>query len=406
MRYDFTTLPERHNTGSAKYDLMLRTRPDAAPDAVPFSVADMELNDCPEIIEGLREYLKTAVLGYTVPRPAYYEAVQSWMQRRHGFLPEKDWFVTSPGIVPALYELVNAMTVPGDAVLMLSPVYHPFRLCAQRQRREAVFCPLVERGTTYDIDFTLFEKLCSEPKVKMFLLCSPHNPVGRIWTEEEVVRLADICRKHGVLFVSDEIHADLILPGYTHFSAGRLPEQYRDTLILCTAPTKTFNLAGMQVSNLFIPNKALRGKIGLDKEYGMLGALSYEACRLAYEKGEAWLEELRQVLDANKKLVETFCRQELPEIRPFELMGTYLLWLDCRSLGLSKEQLEKRMVSHDLYFDEGYIFGEEGAGFERMNIACPTDVLRKALARFKEAVTEKYKVNKIQQPRLLFGRRG
>lgn len=388
MRYDFTTLPERRGTGSAKYDSMLRTKPDAAPDAVPLSVADMEFKDCPEIIEGLREFLKTAVLGYTGPTPAYYASVQSWMQRRHGFTPEKEWFVTSNGIVPALYEMVNAFTKPGDAVLMLSPVYHPFRLCALRQGREAVFCPLIERGNTYDIDFGLFEKLASDPKVKMFLLCSPHNPVGRIWTAEEIERLAAICHENNVLFIADEIHADLILPGYTHFSAGRLPEKYHDTLVICTAPTKTFNIAGMQVSNLFIPNKALREKIGADKEYGMLGAMSYEACRLAYDKGEEWLEELKQVLAANKKLVEDFCREELPGIVPAELMGTYLMWLDCRSLGLSKEELEARMVKHDLFFDEGYIFGEEGAGFERVNIACPTGALKKALLRLKEAVNE------------------
>lgn len=388
MPYDFTSLPLRRGTGSAKYELMLKTGPNAAADTVPLSVADMEFFDCPEIIEGLRDFLSTAVLGYTVPKPAYYEAVQSWMQRRHGFTPEKDWFVTSPGIVPALYELVNAMTVPGDGVLMLSPVYHPFRLCAQRQHREAVFCPLIERGATYDIDFDLFKKLCAEPKVKMFLLCSPHNPVGRIWTREEIEQLAEICHANNVLFVADEIHADLILPGYAHYSAGRLPEKYRDTLILCTAPTKTFNIAGMQVSNLFIPNAALREKIGMDKEYGMLGAMSYEACRLAYTKGEAWLEELKQVLNTNKKLVEDFCREQLPEIKPCELMGTYLMWLDCRKLGLSKEELEARMIKHDLFFDEGYIFGEEGAGFERVNIACPTAVLEKALLRLKAAVRE------------------
>ena len=388
MRYDFTTLPDRRNTGSSKYDLMRSTKPDAASDTVPLSVADMEFFDCPEIIEGLREFLKTAVLGYTRPKPSYYVSVQNWMQRRHGFTPEQDWFVTSNGIVPALYELVNSLTEPGDAVLMLSPVYHPFRLCAQRQGREAIFCPLIERDRTYDIDFPLFEKLAADPKVKMFLLCSPHNPIGRIWTREEIERLAEICHKNNVLFISDEIHADLILPGYTHVSAGTLPEKYFDTLILCTAPTKTFNIAGMQVSNLFIPNKAIREKIGTDKEYGMLGAMSYEACALAYDKGEAWLEELKQVLAVNKKLVEDFCRAEIPEIKTAELMGTYLMWLDCRSLGLSKEALEARMIKHDLFFDEGYIFGKEGEGFERVNIACPTEALRKALLRLKEAVRE------------------
>ena len=388
MKYDFHTLPDRRQSGSTKYALMYEAKPGVAADTVPFSVADMEFYDCPEIIAGLKRFLNDAVLGYTVPTEAYYEAVIGWMQRRHGFTPKKEWFVTSGGIVPALYELVHSLTKPGDGVLMLSPVYHPFRLCALRQGREAVFCPLIERGTTYDIDFPLFEKLCADPKVKMFLLCSPHNPVGRIWTGEEVQRLADICLKNNVLFIADEIHADLILPGYTHVSAGTLPEKYWDNMILCTAPTKTFNLAGMQVSNMFVPNQSIREKIGLDKEYGMLGIMGYEACRLAYTEGEAWLEELLTVLNENKKRVETFCREELPEIKPFELMGTYLLWLDCRALGLDKEALEKRMVEHDLFFDEGYLFGEEGAGFERINLACPPEVLEKALARLKAAVRQ------------------
>ena len=383
MAYDFTTLPDRWNAGAFKYEHMKQMKPDVSRDAVPLSVADMEFLNPPEVVAGLKAYLDHNVLGYTGPTEGYFAAVQGWMARRHGFRPEKDWFITSPGIVPALYELVKSLTEPGDGVLMLSPVYHPFRFAAQEQGREAVFCPLIERERTYDVDFALFEKLCAEPKVKLFLLCSPHNPVGRIWTGEELLRLADICRKNGVILVADEIHGDLILPGYTFVSVGTLPERYVKNASLCTAPSKTFNLAGMQCSNLFAADEALRDKLKKEGHYPTLTALGYESCRLAYTYGEPWLEELRTVLGENKKLVETYLSERIPEIKPFELMGTYLMWLDCRGLGLDKDALEKAMVDGELFFDEGYIFGAEGAGFERLNLACPTWVIRKALEKLE-----------------------
>ena len=386
MTYDFTTLPDRWDAGAFKYEDMKKKKPDVSRDAVPFSVADMEFLDPPEVMEGLKRYLDHNVLGYTGPTEGYFSAVQNWMERRHGFRPEKDWFITSPGIVPALYELVKALTGPGEGVLMLSPVYHPFRFAAQEQGREAVFCPLIERERTYDIDFELFEKLCAQPQVKLFLLCSPHNPVGRIWTREELVRLGDICLEHDVVMVADEIHGDLILPGYTFTSVGTLPEQYLNNAILCTAPSKTFNLAGMQCSNLFVPNGALREKLKQEGHYPTLTALGYESCRLAYTYGEAWLESLRTVLGENKKLVEGYLAKNIPVIQPFELMGTYLMWLDCRGLGLSKDALEKAMIDGELFFDEGYIFGSEGAGFERLNLACPAWVLQKAMDKLSAVV--------------------
>ena len=386
MAYDFTTLPDRWDAGAFKYLEMQKKKPDVSRNAVPLSVADMEFLDPPQVVEGLKDYLDHNVLGYTGPTDAYFAAVQSWMERRHGFRPKKDWFITSPGIVPALFELVKALTVPGDGVLMLSPVYHPFRFCAQEQGREAIFCPLIERERTYDIDFELFEKLCAQPRVKLFLLCSPHNPVGRIWTRDELLRLSDICLKHGVLMVADEIHGDLILPGYTFVSVGTLPEQYVKNAILCTAPSKTFNLAGMQCSNLFVADEGLRAKVKKEGHYPTLTALGYESCRLAYDRAEPWLDELLTVLGENKKLMEAYLAQNVPEIKPFELMGTYLMWLDCRALGLDKDGLEKAMIDGELFFDEGYIFGEEGAGFERLNLACPTWVLQKALDKLAAVV--------------------
>lgn len=386
MAYDFTTLPDRWNAGAFKYEHMKKLKADVSRYAVPLSVADMEFLNPPEVVEGLKDYLDHNVLGYTGPTDAYFAAVQGWMERRHGFRPERDSFITSPGIVPALYELVKALTAPGDGVLMLSPVYHPFRFCAQEQGREALFCPLIERERTYDIDFELFEKLCAQRSVKLFLLCSPHNPVGRIWTGEELLRLSDICLKNNVVMVADEIHGDLILPGYDFTSVGTLPEKYVKNAILCTAPSKTFNLAGMQCSNLFVADPDLRERLKQEGHYPTLTALGYESCRLAYTCGEPWLEELRAVLGENKKLVETYLAERIPEIRPFELMGTYLMWLDCRALGLSKDALEQAMIQGELFFDEGYIFGEEGARFERVNLACPAWVLQKVLQKLEAVV--------------------
>ena len=385
MIYDFTTLPDRWNAGAFKYEHMKQKKPDVSRGAVPLSVADMEFLDPPEVVAGLKEYLDHNVLGYTGPTDGYFAAVQDWMERRHGFRPERDWFITSPGVVPALYELVKALTAPGDGVLMMSPVYHPFRFCAQEQGREAVFCPLIERERTYDIDFELFEKLCAEPRVKLFLLCNPHNPVGRIWTREELLRLCGICLDNGVVMVADEIHGDLILPGYSFVSIGTLPERYVKNAVICTAPSKTFNLAGMQCSNLFTADDALRDRLKKEGHYPTLTALGYESCRLAYTYGEPWLEALRTVLGENKKLVETYLAERIPEIRPFELMGTYLMWLDCRGLGLDKDRLEAAMTEAELFFNEGYIFGSEGAGFERMNLACPAWVLQKALDKLESA---------------------
>ena len=386
MAYDFTTLPDRWNAGAFKYEHMKKLKADVSRDAVPLSVADMEFLNPPEVVEGLKDYLDHNVLGYTGPTDAYFAAVQGWMERRHGFRPERDWFITSPGIVPALYELVKALTAPGDGVLMLSPVYHPFRFCAQEQGREALFCPLIERERTYDIDFELFEKLCAQRSVKLFLLCSPHNPVGRIWTREELLRLSDICLKNNVVMVADEIHGDLILPGYSFTSVGTLPERYVRNAVLCTAPSKTFNLAGMQCSNLFVADSGLRERLKQEGHYPTLTALGYESCRLAYTYGEPWLEALLVVLGENKKLVEKYLAEHILEIRPFELMGTYLMWLDCRALGLSKDALEQAMIQGELFFDEGYIFGEEGARFERVNLACPAWVLQKVLQKLEAVV--------------------
>ena len=381
MIYDFTTLPDRWDAGAFKYEHMKKQKPDVSRDAVPLSVADMEFLDPPEVVAGLKDYLDHNVLGYTGPTAGYFEAVQSWMERRHGFRPEKDWFITSPGIVPALYEIVKALTAPGDGVLMLSPVYHPFRFAAQEQGREAIFCPLIERERTYDIDFDLFEKLCAEPKVKLFLLCSPHNPVGRIWTRAELLRLAEICLKNGVVMVADEIHGDLILPGYTFVSVGTLPEPYVKNAVLCTAPSKTFNLAGLQNSIAILPDEELRKQYDqLLKDIHIHGgnAMGFIAAAAAYNGGRPWLESILKTVEENDAILRRILAEGLPKAIVSPLEGTYLSWVD---LGAYVEAENIKSAMEDkcgLALDYGTQFGGDAPCHIRVNLATSAGIIEKA----------------------------
>lgn len=389
MKYDFDTLVDRTNTGSEKWDSMRREIPDLPPEIVPFSVADMEFKPAPEIVEGLKEYLDQAILGYTGPTEAYFDAVIRFMERRHGFSPKKEWIVESAGIVPALGQMVAAFTKPEDSVLIMRPVYYPFTMAVEKNNRKLVVSELVIKGNTYEIDFEDLERKAARPEVTLLILCSPHNPVGRVWTREELVRISEICLKHHVFIISDEIHFDIIMPGYEHTSMGVLEEKYLNNCAICTAPSKTFNLAGLQISNLFIPNEEYRNKITAPRGYFSLNCLSYKACELAYNRCEGWLEEMIAYVDQNRKMTEEFLAERLPMVKVFKLQGTYLLWLDFSALGMEAEELEKFMKQKArLFLDEGYIFGESGRGFERVNLACPSRVLKAALERLERAIKE------------------
>lgn len=388
MKYDFETLVSRKNTGAVKWNMMYSAKPDTANETVPFSIADMEFKNAPEIIEGLKAYLDSAILGYTAPTEAYCDAVIAWHKKHHGFEPKKEHILTSPGVVPAFTNAVGALTKAGDSIVFMTPSYPPFWQAGTKNSVKVVECPLIDRGDTYEIDFDLFASIVSRPDVKVFILCNPHNPVGRVWTEDELTKLLDLCLEHGVYVISDEIHSDLIRRGIKHTSVGSLNEKYSPVSIICTAPSKTFNLAGMQTSNVIVKDDELREKL---KSGGVdigLSALGYEACRLAYTLGEAWLDELITVIDGNFELMHDYISEKLPSLKLYRSEGTYLAWLDCRSLGLTAEELEKLNVEHELFLDEGYIFGNNGVGFERINIACPRHVLLSALDRMYEAYSK------------------
>ncbi len=389
MKYDFETLINRRNTGSHKWEGMYAQIPQAGDDIVPLSVADMELKNPPAIVEGLKEYLDNTVLGYTGETENYYKSVTSWMERRHGFSPKKEWFVMTAGVVPAIKEMVGAFTKDGDSVLMLTPVYYPFYSSVEANGRTVLGSELILEGTEYRIDFEDFAEKAARPETTLCILSSPHNPIGRIWTKEELLKLCEICLENGVFIISDEIHFDLIMPGFEHVSMGTFEEKYLNNCAICTAPSKTFNLAGLQTSNIFIPNEEYRNKMTAARGYFSLNIFGYKACELAYDKCEEWLDELLLYLDENRKFVEEYFAANMPEVKVHRLQGTYLMWLDFRAWGMDEKALEDFMVHKaQAIFDEGYVFGEGGIGFERINIACPKRVLANTLDRIYKAKKE------------------
>ncbi len=390
MKYDFTTVVNRKNTGALKWEAMYQIKPDVNSDVVPLSVADMEFKNPPEVVEGLREYMSDdLVLGYTGPTEAYHNAVKSWMKRRHNWDIQTDWIVNSPGVVSAFFAAVAAFSEPGDGIIIMTPVYYPFYNAISRNERTLVSSSLVDDGEKYHIDFADLEEKAKDPRNKVLLFCSPHNPVGRVWSREELEKVAKICSDNNVVVVSDEIHFDLIMPGYRHTVFATISEEAANNCIVCTAPSKTFNLAGLHTSNIIIPNEDLRKRFSKEQErsgFFSLNIFGYKGCELAYEKSEAWLEELLQVIDTNRRLVEDFMAEKLPKIKVYNMEGTYLQWWDCRALGMDDNQLETFMQQNaQLFLDEGYIFGKEGSGFERINLACPTSVLQASLNRLEEA---------------------
>lgn len=390
MRYDFSSKVERKGTGSFKWNEMYVKKPDVSPETVPLSVADMELMNPPEIIMGLQSFLDSAVLGYTGMTPAYKKAVIGWMKRWHNWEPDESWIVTSPGVVPAFFNAVRAFTEPGDGAILMPPVYYPFLGAIEKNGRLAVENPLRLEDGTYTIDFEDLEEKARDPKNKLLLFCSPHNPVGRVWNREELRRVSEICLANHVFVVSDEIHSDLLLPGVHHTVFASLSKEAAQNCIVCTAPSKTFNLAGLQTSNIFIPNEERRREFCGEfakTAVGGVGILGLKACEIAYTECDDWLRQLRKLLLENHELVKSFMAENLPQIHVFPLEGTYLQWMDFRGLGMDYRHLESFMQQKAEWFlDEGYVFGKEGRGFERLNLACPTSVLQDALERLKRAL--------------------
>lgn len=385
MKYDFETLVDRSHCGSGKWDSMRKKKPDLSEGIVPLSVADMEFKNAPEIAEGLKKYMDENILGYTSPTPEYLNTVCAWMEKRHNWHIEPEWIVGTHGVVEALMFSVKAFCEPGQGVIVFTPVYYPFYMAIENHGCETKRCPLIYENNAYSIDFPLLEELAKDENTTMLILCSPHNPVGRVWTADELKKITDICRENHVRIISDEIHFDIIMPGHTHTVISTVAPE--DDIIVCTAPSKTFNLAAMQTSNIIIPNEEDRKRFKKIAGFGGPSALGLEACRVAYTQCEEWVDEMIQAVHANYQMAVRFLEERLPEIKHSEMQGTYLMWLDCTALGLSKEELEEMTVQKaELFLDEGYVFGEEGAGFERVNLAAPQRVIKAALERLEKAI--------------------
>ena len=362
-KYDFETILSRKGQGSYKWEQMYEVLPELEDDIVPFSVADMELKIAPEITEGMKKYIDEAVLGYSGTYPKYYEAVIGWMERRHGFKVEKDWILCTPGVVSAIYVAIKAFAKENEGVITFTPVYYPFYSAITSNKRKLVDCGLVESKNEngeakYSIDFEKFEEFAKDKNNKILLLCSPHNPLGIVWSREDLEKIGKIAVENDLTVISDEIHFDIVMAGHKHTIFQTLSEKFAEITVTCTAPTKSFNLAGAGISNIIIKNEKLRKKFKAEMEkmsMHVFSTLSYKACELAYTESEEWL--------------------------------------DFRSLGLKNKELAEFMNKKaKIFFSEGYTFGKAGDGFERVNLAMPTKYLEKMLERL-------YEVLKIEFPK-------
>lgn len=388
MKYDFDEIIDRRNTDCLKYDFAVERGKPA--DILPLWVADMDFRTAPGVIERAVADAQFGIYGYTESKDDYFQTVSAWYRDYFGWNVEKDWLVKTPGIVFAICTAIQALTKEGDSVMIQQPVYYPFSAVIRDNHRKLVDNTLVLRDGHYEIDFDDFEEKIIENEVKLFVLCSPHNPVGRVWSMDELQRMGEICLRHNVKVVSDEIHSDFVYEGRKHHVFTAVDPAFEEISIICTAPSKTFNLAGLQISNIFIPNVKIRKAFLKQMSavgYSEVNMIGLHACKAAYETGREWLDELKVYLKGNLDYVRTYLEENLPQIKLIEPEGTYLIWLDCRALGLTEERLE-HMIVHEakLWLDAGVIFGEAGEGFERINIACPRVVLEEAMLRFNRAV--------------------
>ncbi|MCM1327374.1 MAG: pyridoxal phosphate-dependent aminotransferase [Bacteroidales bacterium] len=387
---NFDEIVDRKNTDSLKYDFAVRRgKPE---DILPLWVADMDFKTSSLILEEIKRKAEHGIFGYTETGARYFEAVSGWLKSHHGLEIKENWLVKTPGVVFALAMAVRAYTKEKDAVLIQQPVYYPFTEVIEDNNRVVVSNNLIlgEDGK-YHMDFVDFEKKIAEHQVKLFLLCSPHNPVGRVWTKEELGRIAEICCKYHVIIVSDEIHEDFTFEGYTHIPLLNVDERLAEITVICTSPAKTFNLAGLQISNIIIPNEKLRHAFKRQiaaAGYSQLNTIGIAACEAAYRYGEEWYRALKVYLQGNLAFVKEYLKRELPQIKLIEPEGTYLIWLDFRGLGLREPELEDFIVKKaKLWLDGGAIFGKAGEGFERINIATSRSVIKEALERIKSAVS-------------------
>ncbi len=388
MKYDFDRIVERRDTYSVKY-LLPRGKAD---DVLPLWVADMDFQSPPCVIDALVKQSRHGIFGYSDIDDKYFDTLQNWFARRFDWNIERNWLVNTPNIVSAIHIAIRALTNQNDGVLIQQPVYHPFASAIRQTGRKLVVNELLSENSGYAIDFADFERKIIAHNVTMFILCNPHNPVGRVWRREELIKMGELCLRHGIIVISDEIHQDFIYEGHRHLVFAKLNPAYRDLTITCTSPSKTFNLAGLQLSNIFIANQRLREQF--KQEYARCGLsqpgiMGIVACKAAYEDGDDWLQQLLAYLQGNVSFLQEFLLSRIPQVKLIAPEGTYLAWLDFRNLKLSGRELNE-MILHKakLWLNDGPMFGAGGEGFQRMNIACQRAVLQEALERLQRALSE------------------
>lgn len=379
MKYDFDKTIDRRATNSYKWD--------SAPEGVlPMWVADMDFRTAPAIIDALQKRVAHGIFGYTRVPDAYYDAVTSWFSQRHGWDIDREWIIYTSGVVPAVSAVIKALTVPGDKVIVQTPVYNCFFSSIRNNGCEIVSNPLHRTADTYEMDFDALERCAADPRAKVMLLCNPHNPAGRVWTPDELTRLGNICLRNGVTVVADEIHCELVYQGFKYTPFASLSDAFLHRSVTCVSPSKAFNIAGLQIANIVAFDNDLRSRI--DKAINInevcdVNPFGVAATIAAYNEGEEWLNQLVDYLHGNYEAMAEFCRRELPEFPITRLEGTYLVWMDCSSLGMPSDALEHALLDDArLWLNAGTMYGAEGEGYMRWNIACPRSVMLDGLNRF------------------------
>ena len=387
MKYDFDKITQRCGTNSYKWD----STDDK--EVLPMWVADMDFPTAPCIINALKKRVEHGIFGYTRVPEEYYDAVISWFSRCHHWKPRRECFIYTSGVVPALSAVIKALTNVGDKVLTLTPVYNCFFSSIRNNGCELDSCALRYEDNTFSIDYEDLERRAADPKTTLMLLCNPHNPSGRVWTREELRRIGDICIRNNVVVVADEIHCELVHPGFTYTPFASVSEEFQKHSVTCVAPSKAFNIAGLQIANIIVENDKWRQRI--DKAINInevcdVNPFGVIATIAAYNEGEEWLNQLLQYIHGNYLFFKDYCEEHLPQLPVAPLEGTYLAWMDCRSLGIPSEELEEELMKEaKLWLNAGSMYGKEGEGFMRWNLACPRQLVKEGMERFSQFVDKR-----------------
>ena len=388
MKYDFDKVVNRRGTNSVKWDIFKEK------DVIPLWVADMDFAVAPAITEALKKRVEHPVWGYTLVPQSYYDAVISWFHRRHQWDIKKDWIIYTSGVVPALSATIKALTLPGEKVLIQTPAYNCFFSSIINQGCQVLENELVRDGDTYKIDFDDFEKKAADEKTTVFVLCNPHNPAGRVWTKEELSRMYDICKKHNVKVVADEIHCELIMPGYHYTPFASISDEIQDNAVVLNSPSKNFNIAGLQIANIICKNDDIRRRI--DRVVNIfeicdVNPLGVIALQAAYNDSEEWLDELNEYLWGNYQYMKERLQKELPQLEVLKLEGTYLAWIDITKLGMtSDEACQKLLHEGHVYLNSGTMYGKKtGEGYLRINLACARETLKTGIDRMVKVLAKK-----------------